>query len=113
MTTKTRSRAQVMRKIRREAAITRRYKAQVPLWTRVSDAVWDVQTERQNALYDTVARIPDAALRRRVLDEFELHGDARSLLNAVLELFGRVRSEERRVGKECMVQCRSRWSPYH
>ena len=23
------------------------------------------------------------------------------------------RSEERRVGKECMVQCRSRWSPYH
>ena len=21
--------------------------------------------------------------------------------------------EERRVGKECMVQCRSRWSPYH
>ena len=25
----------------------------------------------------------------------------------------RDRSEERRVGKECMVQCRSRWSPYH
>ena len=24
-----------------------------------------------------------------------------------------LRSEERRVGKECMVQCRSRWSPYH
>lgn len=23
------------------------------------------------------------------------------------------RSEERRVGKECMVACRSRWSPYH
>ena len=22
-------------------------------------------------------------------------------------------TEERRVGKECMVQCRSRWSPYH
>ena len=25
----------------------------------------------------------------------------------------RVRSEERRVGKECTEQCRSRWSPYH
>ena len=25
----------------------------------------------------------------------------------------RVRSEERRVGKECMPVCRSRWSPYH
>ena len=24
-----------------------------------------------------------------------------------------VRSEERRVGKECLTQCRSRWSPYH
>ena len=24
-----------------------------------------------------------------------------------------VRSEERRVGKECSEPCRSRWSPYH
>src|SRR3546814_4139226 len=24
-----------------------------------------------------------------------------------------VRSEERRVGKECVSPCRSRWSPYH
>ena len=26
---------------------------------------------------------------------------------------GQVRSEERRVGKECCALCRSRWSPYH
>ena len=25
----------------------------------------------------------------------------------------RLRSEERRVGKECSLLCRSRWSPYH
>ena len=25
----------------------------------------------------------------------------------------RTRSEERRVGKECFLLCRSRWSPYH
>src|SRR3546814_10174942 len=25
----------------------------------------------------------------------------------------RARSEERRVGKECVSTCRSRWSPYH
>src|SRR3546814_1258898 len=34
----------------------------------------------------------------------------------VLELLGQVeyfRSEERRVGKECVSTCRSRWSPYH
>ena len=24
-----------------------------------------------------------------------------------------IRSEERRVGKECSEPCRSRWSPYH
>ena len=28
----------------------------------------------------------------------------------VTEIF---RSEERRVGKECVTTCRSRWSPYH
>ena len=28
-------------------------------------------------------------------------------------LAARTRSEERRVGKECQVRCRSRWSPYH
>src|SRR3546814_14609439 len=27
--------------------------------------------------------------------------------------FFRFRSEERRVGKECVSTCRSRWSPYH
>ena len=26
---------------------------------------------------------------------------------------GLARSEERRVGKECWITCRSRWSPYH
>src|SRR3546814_968684 len=26
---------------------------------------------------------------------------------------GSLRSEERRVGKECVSTCRSRWSPYH
>src|SRR3546814_16693537 len=29
------------------------------------------------------------------------------------ELGTKVRSEERRVGQECVSTCRSRWSPYH
>src|SRR3546814_17006645 len=29
------------------------------------------------------------------------------------ECEGRHSSEERRVGKECVSQCRSRWSPFH
>src|SRR3546814_17767527 len=28
-------------------------------------------------------------------------------------LYSPTRSEERRVGKECVSTCRSRWSPYH
>src|SRR3546814_4843554 len=30
-----------------------------------------------------------------------------------VESNGMMRSEERRVGKECVSTCRSRWSPYH
>src|SRR3546814_20887270 len=31
----------------------------------------------------------------------------------LLERIVQSRSEERRVGKECVSTCRSRWSPYH
>ena len=35
-------------------------------------------------------------------------------LHLVLRLKGkRTEIGERRVGKECLTQCRSRWSPYH
>ena len=40
--------------------------------------------------------------------------NARLALGAVqAEDYDLLRSEERRVGKECLTQCRSRWSPYH
>src|SRR3546814_15260948 len=38
-----------------------------------------------------------------------LDGDSRALFLTVYA----VRSEERRVGKECVSPCRARWSPYH
>src|SRR3546814_12847031 len=34
-------------------------------------------------------------------------------LNFLGRIFPITRSEERRVGKECVSTCRSRWSPYH
>src|SRR3546814_11405311 len=37
-------------------------------------------------------------------------GDGGLLPIEILEI---ARSEERRVGKECVSTCRSRWSPYH
>src|SRR3546814_4164230 len=36
-----------------------------------------------------------------------------ALVDDHLHVLHRVRSEERRVGKECVSTCRSRWSPYH
>ena len=33
--------------------------------------------------------------------------------NGVLHMAAANRSEERRVGKQCSSQCRTRWSPYH
>src|SRR3546814_18110598 len=38
----------------------------------------------------------------------------REISGHLRDLYGiDVRSEERRVGKECVSKCRSRWSPYH
>src|SRR3546814_15002688 len=44
------------------------------------------------------------------------HSSLRQLLEKILQqqvFFVRLRSEERRVGKECVSTCRSRWAPYH
>src|SRR3546814_4122054 len=61
--------------------------------------------------------------RRTVVPPALLHGpdagggdDAQGYLATVvlvLRVSRSRRSEERRVGKECVSTCRSRWSPYH
>src|SRR3546814_13803253 len=55
-------------------------------------------------LVDAVARVA----REQAWSVRALYGEAGRLD----EVF-RARSEERRVGKECVSTCRSRWSPYH
>ena len=39
--------------------------------------------------------------------------DAAEAVKTVDAVIAGGRSEERRVGKECSSECRSRWSPYH
>ena len=49
------------------------------------------------------------------IKDYELNG-IESFVNELLKIKNSitiVRSEERRVGKECRIGCRSRWSPYH
>src|SRR3546814_13436280 len=52
-----------------------------------------------------------------VIDKGLPNAFAGTALHEELDKLGRrdliVRSEERRVGKECVSTCRSRWSPYH
>ena len=70
----------------------------------------------------------NAELTRQTLDEIRTHGgeaegfkvdvtkkdEIAAMVKGVMHKWGRIdRSEERRVGKECHVVCRSRWSPYH
>src|SRR3546814_13960757 len=67
--------------------------------------------------------VPDALLlEQRVIDRqhcaariAEDHLDAQVLQrpDQYLRSAHFTRSEERRVGKECVSTCRSRWSPYH
>src|SRR3546814_4130378 len=61
-------------------------------------------SERSPAPRATVARIVDRHQTGERLDEVFCTLDTPR---------GFVRSEERRVGKECVSTCRSRWSPYH
>ena len=53
----------------------------------------------------------------RVRTKGDLHIDEHHTVEdtgiAIGQAFAQVRSEERRVGKECCGTCRSRWSPYH
>src|SRR3546814_9825444 len=56
--------------------------------------------------------------RRCIAGNFEISLLESYQANARPRLLGDViralkRSEERRVGKECVSTCRSRWSPYH
>src|SRR3546814_12289082 len=46
-------------------------------------------------------------------DKSTLTAETQSTLIDAANAADGMRSEERRVGKECVSTCRSRWSPYH
>src|SRR3546814_15372317 len=52
-----------------------------------------------------------ATARPSLCEDSQARGGKRRRLRP--EYNGALRSEERRVGKECVSTCRSRWSPYH
>src|SRR3546814_1370249 len=71
---------------------------------------WNVKstTKAHQGLYeyDAVARLRDGQL-----GDQRVHDIGNYIRKG--KLWEAFRSEERRVGKECVSTCRSRWSPYH
>src|SRR3546814_13510639 len=69
-------------------------------------------TADKDAFYPETAR-GDRVLEQRALDRVPAAYEPVSV--TMTKQWGRrgLRSEERRVGKECVSQGRSRWSPYH
>src|SRR3546814_15075930 len=70
-------------------------------WARVTESNWVIVTTK------TAVQIRDDLLT--VLDS----NDRLFVVKSGREAAWHNRSEERRVGKECVSTCRSRWSPYH
>src|SRR3546814_14888584 len=67
--------------------------------------------QRTRTLADGFVQLARAEMLDYVVEEVDL-GDM--LMDAVDDLWPQLAdSEERRVGKECVSTCRSRWSPYH
>ena len=68
----------------------------------------------ENALDAGAARI-DIEVARGGRERITVRDDGEGMSHedALLAFEHHARSEERRVGKECRLLCRSRWSPYH
>src|SRR3546814_16027957 len=56
-----------------------------------------------------INQLPD----KKSVGSFHWVSPERLMFNAVKKMGGYARSEELRVGKECVSTCRCRWSPYH
>src|SRR3546814_10383881 len=83
---------------------------------RISDWSSDVCSSDLGA--DDVTHHADCFLLElgsQILDDRSFHIGRLALLDHAGDRHRKLaqRSEERRVGKECVSTCRSRWSPYH
>src|SRR3546814_9480481 len=85
---------------------------------RISD--WSSDVCSSDLVVDENVHIDLHALRVRGIDQrlengigAEMGIDRREIGHPIAVIAGALRSEERRVGKECVSMCRTRWSPAH
>src|SRR3546814_13868391 len=81
---------------------------------RLRQNLGDRSRQRRLAMVDVTDR-PNVAMRLVTLKFCLGHSLCPAIRVLLSDLFvvDLSRSEERRVGKECVSTCRSRWSPYH
>src|SRR3546814_5175547 len=84
---------------------------------RISDWSSDVCSSDLRQVFHHAAAVEDLVLADQLVlaarEEFRRSAVERQHDLAARLIAGTLRSEERRVGKECVSTCRSRWSPYH
>src|SRR3546814_10630797 len=77
---------------------------------RISDWSSDVCSSDLREIWRGASWLENAQLGQPSPSSFD---QVDSALRTVAGSSASARSEERRVGKECVSTCRSRWSPYH
>src|SRR3546814_18804595 len=89
------------------------------LWPQVA-AKLPAEMQNDPQIQQEIGRLMLEALSARTVDAIGSDGDHPWFLPHIgfaMHVFqpnyDTIRSEERRVGKECVSKCRSRWSPYH
>src|SRR3546814_3955365 len=99
----------IRRRHTRCALVTGVQTCALPIW------FWDLQFFNTNGNSSWKCSIAGAGRKRgnhyftRLAEEFQRIPPAEEFEDDGISN----RSEERRVGKECVSTCRSRWSPYH
>src|SRR3546814_14345620 len=78
---------------------------------RHSDLVWTEETIDRLFALGPDTYTPGSKMPLQRMPSAEDREDLIAYLKAITAAKGR--SEERRVGKECVSTCRYRWSPYH
>src|SRR3546814_12098484 len=83
-------------------------------WKAINESDMILRPDLSSAVMDPFCSLPQLILFCNIVDPVSgqfYNRDPRS--TAVLAVEHLKRSEERRVGKECVSTCRSRWSQYH
>src|SRR3546814_11068238 len=98
-----------------DARVAREFK----IFTNVDNAIVDPKNFSGDSFVERETDVciipPNSFVLARTVEYFRIPRDVLVIClgKSTYARCGIIRSEERRVGKECVSTCRSRWTPYH